>query len=62
MAHGLDIALSGPRSYDGQMQDFPYVNGDGARDLTPTHVDRAIHVLWQTWGLALLCAAVTTIF
>jgi adenosylcobinamide-phosphate synthase len=61
MAHGLDIALSGPRSYEGQMQDFSYVNGDGTRDLTPTHIDQAILVLWRTWGLALLCAAATTI-
>ncbi len=62
MAHGLDIALSGPRSYEGKMQDFPYVNHDGARDLTPCDIDRAVTVLWRTWGLALLCAAITTIF
>ena len=62
MAHGLDIALSGPRSYDGQMQDFPYVNGAGTRDLTPTHIDRAVQTLWKTWALALVSAAVTTLF
>ncbi|MCG3268716.1 cobalamin biosynthesis protein [Yoonia sp. I 8.24] len=62
MAHGLDIALSGPRSYEGQMHNFPYVNRDGAHDLTPRDIDRAITVLWKTWGLALLCATITTIF
>ncbi|MEL6841242.1 MAG: adenosylcobinamide-phosphate synthase CbiB [Pseudomonadota bacterium] len=57
MAHGLDIALSGPRSYDGQMRDYPFVNADGARDLTPDDVDRAVSVLWRVWGLTLALAA-----
>lgn len=56
MAHGLGIALSGPRSYDGLMQDFPFVNGDGARNLGADDIDRAIGVLWKTWGVALVFA------
>jgi len=56
MAHGLDIALSGPRSYDGQMQDFPFVNGDGERDLGADDIDRTIGVLWKTWGASLVMA------
>jgi adenosylcobinamide-phosphate synthase len=58
IAHGLDIALSGPRSYDGQMQDFPFVNGDGERVLGADDIDRAVSVLWKTWGAALAIAAV----
>ncbi len=58
MAYGLDIALSGPRSYDGQMQDFPFVNGDGERDLGADDIDRAIGVLWKTWGGALVIALI----
>jgi adenosylcobinamide-phosphate synthase len=60
MAHGLRIALSGPRSYDGQMRDYPFVNAEGARNLGPDDIDRAVAVLWKTWalmlGLALLAA------
>lgn len=62
MAHGLDIALSGPRSYDGQAHDFPYVNGDGTRDLTPNDIDHAVRTLWKTWALGLVCATVATLF
>jgi adenosylcobinamide-phosphate synthase len=56
MAHSLDIALSGPRSYEGQLRDYPFVNGDGQRKLDPDDIDRAVAVLWKTWGLALVLA------
>ncbi|MFA8442145.1 adenosylcobinamide-phosphate synthase CbiB [Yoonia sp.] len=56
MAHGLDIALSGPRSYDGQMKDYPFVNADGKRSLGADDIDRAVKVLWKTWGLSLALA------
>ncbi|WP_322894667.1 MULTISPECIES: adenosylcobinamide-phosphate synthase CbiB [unclassified Yoonia] len=53
MAHGLDIALSGPRSYDGQRRDYPFVNATGEHDLTPNDIDRTVIVLWKTWALML---------
>ncbi|MEO1637628.1 MAG: adenosylcobinamide-phosphate synthase CbiB [Pseudomonadota bacterium] len=53
MAHGLDIALSGPRSYEGEMRDFPWVNGAGRRDLGADDIDHSITVLWRTWGVAI---------
>jgi len=53
MAHGLDIALSGPRSYDGALRDYPFVNGGGERSLEADDVDRAVAVLWKTWALCL---------
>lgn len=56
MAHGLGIALSGPRSYDGTLQDDPFVNAQGAQDLGPDDIDRAVAVLWRTWGLTLALA------
>lgn len=56
MAHSLNIALSGPRSYEGQLRDYPFVNGDGERKLDPDDIDRAVAVLWKTWGLALVLA------
>lgn len=57
MAHGLNIALSGPRSYAGETKDYPFVNADGEHAITPDHVDQAISVLWKTWGLGLGLAA-----
>nr|WP_043700223.1 adenosylcobinamide-phosphate synthase CbiB [Yoonia vestfoldensis] len=54
MAHGLDIALSGPRSYDGQLRDYPFVNAGGEHDLTPQDIDRAVAVLWKTWAVVLI--------
>jgi adenosylcobinamide-phosphate synthase len=56
MAHGLDIALSGPRSYDGQMREYPFVNAEGERTLEPDDIDRAVRTLWRTWALALALA------
>lgn len=56
MAHNLNIALSGPRMYDGQLTDDPYVNPLGNHTLNPSDVDRAVRVLWLTWA-ATLCAA-----
>lgn len=53
MAHGLDIALSGPRTYDGERKDYPFVNADGERELTADHIDEAVDVLWRTWALML---------
>ncbi len=58
MAHGLNIALSGPRSYDGQTKDYPFVNSDGQRDLGPDEIDCAVGVLWKTWALALIIVAI----
>ncbi|WP_333712671.1 adenosylcobinamide-phosphate synthase CbiB [Yoonia sp.] len=53
MAHGLGIALSGPRSYDGEIRDYPFVNEEGARDLGPDHIDAAVATLWKTWAISL---------
>lgn len=58
MAHGLDIALSGPRSYDGQLRDYPFVNAGGEHDLTPDDIDRAVAVLWKTWAVMLVLALI----
>ncbi len=62
MAHGLNIALSGPRSYDGEIKDYPFVNGDGERSLTADDIDRAVVVLWKTWGFMLSLAFAIAIF
>lgn len=56
MAHGLGIALSGPRSYQGARSDDPFVNPAGAHDIGPDEIDAATGVLWRVWWLALSLA------
>ncbi len=62
MAQGLDIALSGPRTYDGQTREYPFVNNDGEHALSADDIDRAIAVLWRTWGATLVVAIVIAAF
>jgi len=61
MARALDIALAGPRSYDGQRRNFPFVNAAARHTLTPGDIDAAITVLWRTWALALAFALLTAL-
>lgn len=49
MAAVLDIALAGPRMYDGKMQDFNWLNYQGEKTATVDHIQNAVHSLWQTW-------------
>lgn len=62
MAASLDVALSGPRSYDGELRDFPWVNEKGRQDVGAKEVDQAVDVLWSAWlllfGLVVLLALV----
>ncbi|MEL7254156.1 MAG: adenosylcobinamide-phosphate synthase CbiB [Pseudomonadota bacterium] len=53
VAEVLGVALSGPRSYEGEMRDFPFVNPDGARDIGPDQIDASIGLLWRVWGAGL---------
>ncbi|MFD1911500.1 adenosylcobinamide-phosphate synthase CbiB [Halodurantibacterium flavum] len=53
MAPVLGVALAGPRSYDGRMQDFPFVHPEGRRTLDAADVEAACHALWRTWAVAL---------
>jgi adenosylcobinamide-phosphate synthase len=62
MAVVLNVALSGPRSYHGQVQDYPWVNADGAQDIGPAQIDRAVTALWRAWGLTLGIVAVLAVF
>ena len=61
MAGALDIALSGPRSYNGQHQDLPWVNPNGERLLGPKQIDQACTLLWRAWGLCFVVVAVVVI-
>ncbi|WP_424977791.1 adenosylcobinamide-phosphate synthase CbiB [Leisingera sp. S232] len=53
MARALDTSLAGPRSYDGQMRDFPWVHDTGSKSASAGTITRSVTVLWQAWGLAL---------
>jgi adenosylcobinamide-phosphate synthase len=54
MARALGIALSGPRAYDGRMQDFPFVHAQGRKPLLAQDIAAAVRVLWAVW-VAVLC-------
>ena len=54
MARALGVALSGPRSYDGQMRDFPFVNATGTTAIGAPEIDAACAALWRTWATALV--------
>ncbi|WP_371170405.1 adenosylcobinamide-phosphate synthase CbiB [Aliiroseovarius sp. 2305UL8-7] len=63
MACALNVALAGPRSYEGEIRDFPWVNGEGARDIGAKEVDQSVDMLWSAWlillGITILLAVVT---
>ncbi|VDC26098.1 adenosylcobinamide-phosphate synthase CbiB [Pseudogemmobacter humi] len=52
----LNVALSGPRSYDGEMRHFPWVWPEGRRDAGADDIDAAARALWRAWGLMLAIA------
>lgn len=58
MAVVLDLSLSGPRSYDGVMTDFPYVFAEGRRCAGPMDIDASVAVLWRSWAGFLASVAV----
>ena len=56
MARVVGIALSGPRSYDGRIRDFPYVYPEGRQQAGPADIERAVTVIWRVWAVAILAA------
>ena len=56
MALSLDVALSGPRSYDGKLETFPWVNAPGRTALGVGDIHQTCTALWKSWAamLALL--------
>ena len=63
MAGVLNVALAGPRSYNGQMSDDLFINSHGKRDLQASDIQHSVKVLNRTWfGLAGLFALLTLVF
>ena len=59
MAGVLDVSISGPRSYEGVIKNYPFVNVDGKKRLTAVDIDNAVDVLWRSWGgLVLGCGII----
>ena len=56
MARVLGVALAGPRSYDGQVQDFPFVNASGQKDIGPEQIEASVRALWRAWIVVLVGA------
>lgn len=59
-AYALNFALSGPRRYDGELRDYPFVNANGIRDLAAEHVDEAVVLMWKVWLIPLVLAGLVT--
>ena len=57
LAPVLNVALSGPRSYNGARKDYPWVWPEGRRDPGADDIDAAADALWRVWA-ALLAVAV----
>lgn len=62
MAPVLGVALSGPRSYHGEMREFPWVWAEGRRDAGPDDIDAACGALWRAWGGMLAITLVLALF
>ncbi|WP_138934617.1 adenosylcobinamide-phosphate synthase CbiB [Roseovarius arcticus] len=56
MARSIRVSLSGPRTYNGQVADYPFVNPDGMRTHGPVQIDDAVTVLWHAWRVVLIFA------
>ena len=54
LASTLDIAVAGPRVYDGVTTDDPYLNPEGRRELTEVDIRDAMTTLWVAWAVLVL--------
>ncbi len=61
LAPVLNVALSGPRSYNGVRKDYPWVWPEGRRDPGPDDIDAAADALWRVWAAVLAIAALIVI-
>ena len=59
MARILNIALAGPRSYDGEMRDLAWVHPTGNKKIGPKDIDRANAVLWRAWAVITFVSTLT---
>jgi adenosylcobinamide-phosphate synthase len=61
MARVLGLALSGPRSYGGEMTTDAVLNADGRREATARDIDAAVAMLRRVWGGVFLTVALVAL-
>ena len=62
LAPVLNVALSGPRSYNGIRKEYPWVWPEGRRDPGPDDIDAAADALWRVWAVLLAFAFMIALF
>lgn len=60
-ARALGVSLSGPRSYDGKITDFPFVFDHGRKDTNIGDIRRSVRWLWRVWGALLVIVLATAL-
>jgi len=58
LSRSLDVALSGPRAYHGEMQHYDWVNETGRKQAQPSDIHVACQRLWFAWGVLLLASLI----
>ena len=61
MAFSLNVAIAGPRSYEGEKQNFAWVN-EGGNVATACDIERSTRMLWSCWALAFASVCIISIF
>lgn len=61
MARAINVALAGPRSYDGQLQQLRWVNETGRQTITADDVEAAVRILWRAWNFAWITIIVVSL-
>ena len=61
LAPVLNVALSGPRSYNGVRKHYPWVWPEGRRDPGPDDIDAAADALWRVWAAVLAVAVLAAL-
>lgn len=62
MARVVGCSLAGPRSYDGQLQDFPWVHPSGRKKLNADDIRRTSSILWQVWLIFVIVVIALALF
>lgn len=62
LARAVGVALAGPRSYSGALQEFSFVNPLGRMDAGPSDIRKSVGWLWPSWAVALTLALAMSVF
>lgn len=61
LAPVLNVALSGPRSYNGIRRHYPWVWPEGRRDPGPEDIDAAADALWRVWAALMAISVIVAL-